>query len=194
MSKTTRAGPCHVLVFAPPRCHMRLANTGQLCACLWRACMRTLCARPAARAQRSQLRSRAGMLRRGSVSEVWVLSAVLETLAIDDYVRPTSDMPEAADPRRVLPRAALRFEFVGGSVASTVADLLIRLFALGIVQLQTVSVTCLGFFLRGQRSYVKDMIASAECARASCISAARALAHSALVFAQSWKAVGCTAV
>ncbi|CAK9062484.1 unnamed protein product [Durusdinium trenchii] len=92
--------------------------------------------------------------------QAWVLSSILETLSVDDYAR----SPEIAhgahganglrlstrdsDPvewcldldkkpkRRLLPRSELKFDFVGNSVAGTVADLLLRLNELGEPQLR----------------------------------------------------------
>ncbi|CAK9053647.1 Photosystem I assembly protein Ycf3 [Durusdinium trenchii] len=58
--------------------------------------------------------------------------------------------------RRLLPRSELKFDFVGNSVAGTVADLLLRLNELGEPQLRAVAASCMGFFLKGQRTYTKD--------------------------------------
>jgi len=102
-----------------------------------------------------------GEKRRGSLEriqqmfmsrQVWILASVLESLAIDDYI----EKADGASSSRRLPRSALRFEMVGDSVASTVADLLVRLYAQNETQLQIVVLTCLGFFLKGHRSFVKE--------------------------------------
>eukprot|EP00438_Fugacium_kawagutii_P000539 Skav223840 [mRNA] locus=scaffold2304:52419:69881:- [translate_table: standard] len=58
--------------------------------------------------------------------------------------------------RRLLPRSELKFELVSGSVAGTVADLLLRLNDIGEPQLRAVAASCMGFFLKGQRTYTKD--------------------------------------
>eukprot|EP00927_Polykrikos_kofoidii_P007899 TRINITY_DN13250_c3_g1_i1.p1 TRINITY_DN13250_c3_g1~~TRINITY_DN13250_c3_g1_i1.p1 ORF type:complete len:1961 (+),score=321.36 TRINITY_DN13250_c3_g1_i1:222-5885(+) len=125
--------------------------------------------------------------RRGSLERVqqmymsrqaWVLSSLLESLSIDDYIERAvvggagagvnnasgggggggADGAGAAQggSGRFLPRSSLRFELVGGSVASTVADLLVRLYALDEARLQAVVLTSLGFFLKGQRAFVKE--------------------------------------
>eukprot|EP00929_Paragymnodinium_shiwhaense_P061534 TRINITY_DN30733_c1_g3_i1.p1 TRINITY_DN30733_c1_g3~~TRINITY_DN30733_c1_g3_i1.p1 ORF type:complete len:1888 (+),score=552.35 TRINITY_DN30733_c1_g3_i1:213-5876(+) len=90
--------------------------------------------------------------------QAWILSSVLEVLSIDEYVEKASigGGSGAKEHPRHIPLAALQFDLVTGSVAATVADLLIRLYALGEPKLQTVVLTCLGFFLRGQRGYVKE--------------------------------------
>eukprot|EP00913_Durusdinium_trenchii_P035510 g33230.t1 len=65
--------------------------------------------------------------------QAWVLSSILETLSVDDYV----DSGLSKEPkRRLLPRSELKFDFVGNSVAGTVADLLLRLNELGEPQLR----------------------------------------------------------
>lgn len=85
--------------------------------------------------------------------QAWVLSSILETLSVDDYV----DSGLSKEPkRRLLPRSELKFDFVGNSVAGTVADLLLRLNELGEPQLRAVAASCMGFFLKGQRTYTKD--------------------------------------
>lgn len=58
--------------------------------------------------------------------------------------------------RRLLPRGDLKFELVNSSVAATVADLILRLNDLGDPTLRAVAASCLGFFLKGQRSYTKE--------------------------------------
>eukprot|EP00930_Biecheleria_cincta_P067568 TRINITY_DN5423_c0_g3_i1.p1 TRINITY_DN5423_c0_g3~~TRINITY_DN5423_c0_g3_i1.p1 ORF type:complete len:1786 (-),score=396.30 TRINITY_DN5423_c0_g3_i1:516-5840(-) len=88
--------------------------------------------------------------------QAWVLASILESLNIDEYVQlegiPADEQPK----RRLLRRADLKFDFVGDGVASTVVDILLRLNALGDPQLRAVVVSCIGFFLKGQRSYSKD--------------------------------------
>jgi len=92
--------------------------------------------------------------------QVWILSTLLETLSVDDYIdNSPADEHGTGHPRnkrRRILRASLRFDFVDGSVVSTAADLLVRLYALGDSQSQAVVVTCLGFFLCRQRAFVKD--------------------------------------
>eukprot|EP00928_Gymnodinium_smaydae_P030057 TRINITY_DN22454_c1_g2_i1.p1 TRINITY_DN22454_c1_g2~~TRINITY_DN22454_c1_g2_i1.p1 ORF type:complete len:1852 (-),score=397.26 TRINITY_DN22454_c1_g2_i1:75-5585(-) len=91
--------------------------------------------------------------------QAWVLASMQESLNIDTYIEKPDATGAAGAVQtagRLLPKSALRFEPVGGSVASTVAHLLLRIHALGEVRLQAVIVTCTGFFLRGQRSYVRE--------------------------------------
>eukprot|EP00931_Biecheleriopsis_adriatica_P102535 TRINITY_DN7748_c1_g1_i1.p1 TRINITY_DN7748_c1_g1~~TRINITY_DN7748_c1_g1_i1.p1 ORF type:complete len:1820 (-),score=460.89 TRINITY_DN7748_c1_g1_i1:106-5565(-) len=88
--------------------------------------------------------------------QAWVLASVLESLAIDDYVQLDGISAAEQPKRRVLPRSELKFDFVGDSVATTVADIMLRMNALGEPQLRAVAVSCLGFFLKGHRSYTKD--------------------------------------
>ncbi|CAJ1357481.1 unnamed protein product [Effrenium voratum] len=86
--------------------------------------------------------------------QAWILASILESLSIDDYIH----LEGVADqPRRVLPRSELKFELLSGSVAATVADILLRtMYGLGGAQLRAVAASCMGFFLKGQRSFTKD--------------------------------------
>lgn len=85
--------------------------------------------------------------------QVWVLASIMENLNLDEYIGDSD--PDAARTKRI-PRSSLRFEFVSGTVAHTIAELLVRIYALRQPQLNAVITTCLGFFLRGQRTFVKD--------------------------------------
>lgn len=88
--------------------------------------------------------------------QAWVLASILESLDIDEYVQLEGIPAEGQAKRRLLRRTDLKFDFVGDGVASTVVDILLRLNALGDPQVRAVVVSCIGFFLKGQRSYAKD--------------------------------------
>eukprot|EP00434_Breviolum_minutum_P026348 symbB.v1.2.023292.t1/scaffold2115.1/size88956/1 len=88
--------------------------------------------------------------------QAWVLASILENLSMDDYVQLDGVKATEQPKRRLLPRSELKFELVSSSVSSTVADLLLRLNEIGEPQLRAVAASCMGFFLKGQRTYTKD--------------------------------------
>lgn len=88
--------------------------------------------------------------------QAWVLASILESLSVDDYVQLEGVKSSEQPKRRLLPRSELKFDLVSDSVAGTVADLLLRLNEIGEPQLRAVAASCMGFFLKGQRTFTKD--------------------------------------
>jgi len=86
---------------------------------------------------------------------LWTLASLLESINIDLYISHAEDAG-ASGKHRTLPRSALEFHMPKDSVAETMADLLPRFYKLSNTKLQGVLVTCLGFFLRGHRRYIKE--------------------------------------
>eukprot|EP00427_Karlodinium_veneficum_P015717 CAMPEP_0169135692 /NCGR_PEP_ID=MMETSP1015-20121227/40581_1 /TAXON_ID=342587 /ORGANISM="Karlodinium micrum, Strain CCMP2283" /LENGTH=1416 /DNA_ID=CAMNT_0009200367 /DNA_START=58 /DNA_END=4309 /DNA_ORIENTATION=+ len=78
---------------------------------------------------------------------IWVTCSILETLPIDNYMEPQGNR---------LKREAFPFQLTDGSVASTVLAALSKMFAIPDNGVKAVVVQCLGFFLCGHRSKIKE--------------------------------------